>query len=168
MLQFRDIFYYLGPMNSIEPEIVPATLDDLPMLNVISVASKRHWGYPDEWIDNWKDDLTITENFLSENQIFKLKITGKIIGFCAISEDEIQYEVEHLWVLPDYIGKGYGKLLLKESLHKAVVKNKPVIVIADPNAEPFYASQGFKTFEKMESFPKGRFLPIMRSTFNMP
>ena len=31
-------------------------------------------------------------------------------------------------------------------------------------AEAFYASQGFETFDKTESFPKGRFLPVMKKS----
>ena len=45
---------------------------------------------------------------------------------------------------------------------EVVNEPKEIIVESDPNAEAFYTSQGFETFDKIESFPKGRFLPVMR------
>jgi N-acetylglutamate synthase-like GNAT family acetyltransferase len=143
-------------------KIVPAELKDVNQLNTISVASKMHWGYPIDWLEHWKDDLTITENYLTKNSIFKLIIEKEIAGFCAIEEREDEYEIAHLWVLPIHIGKGYGKFLLSETLKHVIKKEKPIIVVADPNAEKSYQQMGFKTFAQKESYPKGRFLPVMR------
>ena len=66
-------------------------------------------------------------------------------------EHSKEYEILHLWLLPEYIGKGYGKKLLR----------KVIILTADPNAESFYQKQGFRTYSRVESYPKGRFLPMM-------
>jgi predicted GNAT family N-acyltransferase len=65
-------------------------------------------------------------------------------------------------MLPEYIGMGLGKQLLAESIRAFVKEEKEIIVKADSNAEPFYRSQGFVTFDQVESFPKGRYLPVMR------
>ena len=143
-------------------EIKIAELKDKEILNRISIESKMHWNYPLDWIENWKDDLTLKENDFSAQSIFKLELSGSIIGFCAIREHNKNYEITHLWLEPEYIGKGFGKLLLNETIKKVVKKDKPIIVEADPNAESFYKSQGFETFDKIESYPKGRFLPVMK------
>lgn len=139
-----------------------ATIEDLMHLNLISFASKRHWGYPEKWIENWKEDLTITETDLGLYKTLLLELEKKIIGFCSIKDQIDHYEVLHLWVLPEFIGKGYGKALLKETLSSFIVENKSIYVLADPNAEPFYIKQGFVTIKKRESFPKGRYLPLMK------
>ena len=108
------------------------------------------------------DDLTISAEKFDEQSILLAEQDDQIIGFCAIKEAPEQFEILHLWLLPQHIGKGYGKQLLHETLHALTSKNKPIIVEADPNAEAFYSSQGFVTFDKIESYPKGRFLPVMR------
>jgi N-acetylglutamate synthase-like GNAT family acetyltransferase len=141
-----------------------ANRSDLDALNKISVASKSYWGYPQDWMDKWLPDLQLTENDFSVQSIFKLEVGKSIIGFCAIQENKSNYEIMHLWVLPDHIGKGYGALLLNESLKKSVTQIKDIIVEADPNAEAFYARQGFSTFDKIASYPKGRFLPVMKKS----
>lgn len=144
-------------------KITPAAIQDIEALNKISIASKRHWNYPEEWMEKWKDDLALTQHDFSEQRIFKItEEPDSIFGFCAIKEHEHEYEIIHLWIKPAYIGKGYGKYLLNETIKQVAVKEKPIIVEADPNAEQFYSNQGFTTFSKKASYPAGRFLPLMR------
>ena len=135
---------------------------DLPELNRISLISKKHWGYPEEWIKKWMKDLTVTAGDLISHETLVMEFERRIIGFCSIKNQGDHYEVMHLWVLPEFIGKGYGKILLKETLTSFILEDKPIWVLADPNAESFYEKQGFMTFEKVESYPKGRFLPMMK------
>lgn len=149
-------------MNTTDIQIKTAEISDINILNNISVESKMYWNYPQEWMDNWKDVLILTKEHFKEQHIYKLEKTGSIIGFCSIVENESDYEIVHLWLIPDYIGKGYGKLLLNETIKQVVKNKKEIIVESDPNSEAFYSSQGFKTFDKRESYPKGRFLPLMK------
>ncbi len=139
-----------------------ARQEDIEALNTISILSKTHWGYPAEWIENWRDELTLNREKLARQNVLLAELNGQSIGFCSISREEHNYEVLHLWVLPEYIGKGYGKKLLQVAIERFVQDDKPIIVEADPNAEGFYKSQGFVTFDKIESYPKGRFLPVMQ------
>ncbi len=143
-------------------KFIPAQTSDLPILNTISVQSKRHWGYPESWIERWMDDLTLDEKKLSNQNILVAKNNDQPIGFCSIVENDKNYEILHLWILPAYIGKGNGKELLQKTIGSFAKKDLPIIVEADPNAEAFYKSQGFSTYDKIESFPPGRFLPVMR------
>ena len=134
---------------------------DLPVLNQISIESKRYWGYPNEWMERWRSDLSIRRSDIKKHAVYVLELDEAPIGFCSIAENENAYEVLHLWVLPAHIGKGYGKLLLNESITNCIGKEKKVLVEADPNAEAFYKSQGFVSIGQVESYPEGRFLPVM-------
>lgn len=138
-----------------------AIAEDLAVLNQISVESKKYWGYPEEWIQRWLSDLTVGESDLKQNETYVLTLGDGLAGFCSIAEEAHYYEIIHLWVLPAYIGKGHGKRLLNESIANTVHSHKKIKVVADPNAENFYKSQGFTTVRRIESFPKGRYLPVM-------
>ncbi len=142
--------------------VIKAELADLPLLNTISFASKSHWNYPKEWMEQWRSGLMINANDFAAHHIYKIQEEATIFGFCLIQESAAHYEVEHLWILPAYIGKGYGKTLLEESLKATIKEQKPILVESDPNAEAFYARQGFVTYDQKESYPKGRFLPLMK------
>lgn len=34
-------------------------------LSAIALAAKRHWGYPEEWMELWKDEFVITPEYVS-------------------------------------------------------------------------------------------------------
>lgn len=45
-------------------------------LTSISFAAKRYWKYPEEYFDIWKDELTITEDYINQNEVNHL-LLGK-------------------------------------------------------------------------------------------
>ncbi|MFT5512895.1 MAG: GNAT superfamily N-acetyltransferase [Bacteroidia bacterium] len=139
-------------------------IEDLETLNSISVLSKSYWNYPKSWIERWMDDLTIQVDEFAKQNILVVEHDGDIIGFSSVVERLENCELLHLWVLPNHIGEGIGKLLLNKTLETCGTIGKPIIVESDPNAEAFYKSQGFVTYDKIESYPKGRFLPLMKKT----
>lgn len=145
--------------------IIKAVQEDIPTLNRISLASKQHWGYPQEWIDHWREDLKVTPTHFQENTVIKAMLDTTIIGFCIMDETEKKYEVLHLWIDPPYIGKGYGKILLNQSMDMVITQPKDILVEADPYAESFYKKMGFDTIGEVKSvYPEGRFLPLMRKS----
>lgn len=135
---------------------------DLPVLNKISWSAKAYWGYPEEWMNLWKDDLTITKDHLNKHKVVKIKVNQQIAGFCMIILEREFANIEHLWIHPDYIGQKLGGQLLKYCLNTFVSKGKEVRVISDPNAEGFYKKIGFQTYDQWQSKASGRFLPMMK------
>lgn len=145
-------------------KIIPADPQDNRILTDIALASKRYWGYPEDWIELWLPDLTITEEYILRHDVFKLVENGKICGFCSLEwDDEMKsLEVAHLWLLPAYIGKKLGRYLLQSSLDKvSKYPARSISVIADPNASEFYEKFGFSKVGNVESKPAGRYLPKM-------
>ncbi len=45
-------------------------VEDALFLTSISFGAKRHWNYSDEYLQNWHDQLTITENYIRDNIVF--------------------------------------------------------------------------------------------------
>ncbi len=137
-----------------------AVPEDLFTLNYISRASKQHWGYPDEWIEHWRQALEVTEVDIRKGRVVVAQRTDTIVGFSKILENREQYEIDHLFIHPDHIGKGYGRQLLATVLEAC--GDSEVIVVSDPNSERFYQKMGFVTYDQVESYPPGRYLPVMR------
>ena len=142
--------------------ILIAEETDAQALSKISVAAKQSWNYPATWMRRWMEDLAVSPEYIRDHFVYKLVLRAEIIGFCGIEKEGGVYEVAHLWILPHHIGLGYGKRLLREVINRVVPPGALVTVVADPNAEAFYQSQEFSTFGLKESFPKGRFLPVMK------
>jgi GNAT superfamily N-acetyltransferase len=98
-------------------EIRRATPDQAETLTQIAFAAKRHWGYPKHWIRIWSPLLTIFPEFIETHDIHVAYFGGEPVGFCAISvEEEKKASVEHLWMLPNFMGQGIGAALFHHVL----------------------------------------------------
>lgn len=140
-----------------------AAAADHSVLTQISFESKAFWGYSTAQLETWKHDLIITPEYIAQNNLYKMVLNSDIIGFYSFirsSDDHII--LEHLFVLPEHIGKGFGKNLLDHFLKIAEdLKSKSITLEADPHAESFYKKFGFTIFGYKESSVAGRFLPEM-------
>lgn len=145
-----------------------STETDAKSLSRISKASKAYWGYPAAWLELWRNDLEVTAAYLTQHPTFVLQntVNSTYTGFCIISEEHTHtLWIEHLWVLPEYIGQGLGSALLNTALQTCVQPGHRLVkVIADPNAAAFYASKGFITVDYHPSQPGDRKLPVMEKS----
>src|SRR5258706_11839576 len=74
-------------------QIRRATPDEAEALTALAHAAKRHWGYPEEWINHWRADLTITPDFIATNEVFAATIDGEIAGCFALVSSETLTEL---------------------------------------------------------------------------
>ena len=125
------------------PQITVARPTDAARLTEIAFAAKRHWGYPERWIESWRDALTITPEFLARHETFSAVMDGKIVGFCSLGQKESHAELLHLWVLPERMGQGIGRALFFHAIERTKTLGFRTLEIeSDPNAEGFYQRMG--------------------------
>jgi GNAT superfamily N-acetyltransferase len=126
-----------------EIEIGGASPNDAEALTRVAFAAKRYWGYPERWISHWSEILTITPEFVRDNEVYAAASGGEPFGFYALTGTGRELELEHLWVLPARIGSGTGRLLFEHAMDRAVSRGANLVKIeADPNAEGFYLKMG--------------------------
>jgi GNAT superfamily N-acetyltransferase len=115
------------------------------LLTQIAFAAKRHWDYPERWIQLWSPLLTITPEFIETHETYVVWIDEKPVGFCVLSLENKKASVEHLWVLPEYMGKGIGAELFTYMLSRCKELGARILEIeSDPNALGFYERMGAK------------------------
>lgn len=143
--------------------IQAAHTSDNKALTDITKKSKAYWGYSNEQMNLWSEALTVTEAYIETNSVYKLVLDKLIIGYYSFFyENENTVRLDNLFVLPGYIGKGYGQLLMEDLLSRiTAMKIKKIVLHADPNAETFYLKFGFTTTGRIENFNKDRYLPVM-------
>lgn len=142
--------------------------EDYEKLTDICLQSNKHWGYPDYLIDLWMDKLTITPRYIRNHNIVKIQNEhNEILGFGSIENlnGNGVFEINHLWVLPEYMDKNIGKLLL-DHLESKVGNQKVIKVVTDPNAVPFFQNYGYQKVGEVKSKPDGRKLPVMKKILN--
>ena len=145
-------------------EICLATLGQAETLTQIAFAAKRHWGYPDRWIQIWSPLLTISPEFIATHDTYVAYMDGEPVGVCALSVEKEKASVEHLWVLPDFMGQGIGSALFRHTLLKCKDMGVRILEIeSDPNAQGFYERMGAKVAGEHVGEVDGelRILPVL-------
>src|SRR3954453_3254172 len=139
--------------------------DEAARLTQIAHAAKRHWGYPQEWIALWQTDLTITPEFIANNEMFIAVAGNEIVGCCALVMNDSLAEIEHMWIQPEQIGSGIGTRLFAHAKQRAEELGASALELsADPNAEGFYERMGARRIGEIPADMAGQFrvLPRMR------
>ncbi|MET3027339.1 GNAT family N-acetyltransferase [Flavobacterium sp. UW10123] len=144
-------------------KIEKAKITDNEILTSITKKAKAYWGYSAEQIQKWDKKLTISQDYIRNNSVFKLVDSDLIIGYYSyVLKDEKIIELDNLFILPEHIGRGFGKYLLLDFLNRIKKTGIEKITLdSEPNAENFYAKMGFVKIGEFETSIKNRFMPIM-------
>jgi N-acetylglutamate synthase-like GNAT family acetyltransferase len=144
-------------------EILKADSEDHEVLTSITKKSKAYWGFSDEVLKDWEHLLTVTKDYIVTHEVYKVVLNEQIIGYYSyFSVDEKTIKLDNIFILPEFIGKGFGKLLMNDFLKNSKqLEIEKITLDAEPNAEKFYQSFGFETIGQLESSIKDRYLPIM-------
>ena len=133
-------------------------------LTEIAISAKRHWNYPDRWIELWTPSLTISTDYILQNETWMAVVNVTPIGFYSLHRDDEILWLDNLWVLPDFMRQGIGKKLFQHAVERSRVLDVPILKIeADPNAQSFYEKMGaYKVGESRNQVDdQPRILPIM-------
>lgn len=140
-----------------------ALQSDSKLLTQITINSKSSWGYSKEQIVLWEDSLTVTPDYIKAKEVYKLSLENNVIGYYSFFElDKGNVKLDNMFLHPDFIGKGFGKIMMIHFLE--LIKSQgfeKVVLDADPNAELFYKKFGFRVIGQLETSVKNRFLPVM-------
>ncbi len=150
--------------------IQQAEIQDHLELTDVMRKSKAYWGYSKEQLQLWEKELTIDQAHLQAYEVYKAVDNSKIIGFYSyiISANDT-VELENLFVIPTYISRGCGKILMYDLFEKVGREEVSKITLeADPHAEGFYRYFGFEVVGKKESSVENRFLPVMLKHIQTP
>lgn len=152
--------------------IRPATAFDCGALTALSFASKRYWGYPDSYFDVWKNELTVTPEYIRNNRVFAAVRDSGIIGYFSVTEVkesfyagsvfvEKGFWLGHLFIAPECIRKGVGAQLMDFAVRYCGENGiKRLRVFSDPNAAGFYEKCGAKFLYDSASSIEERTVPV--------
>jgi GNAT superfamily N-acetyltransferase len=129
-------------------------------LTRVAHEAKSHWGYPERWIELWRDDLTIAPEFITGNEVYLAEEDGQVlgcVGLIAGEGDGPVWTLEHFWVRPAAMGRGVGRALFEHARELAKAGGAERLEIdADPNAEPFYLRMGARRVGEVRSEVDGQ------------
>lgn len=137
----------------------------------IQGATAQHY---QELIDIWQASVQATHDFLTADEIAKLRPLilehyfdavklhyfeiddGKIVGFIGVADAKI----EMLFVAPEYIGQGIGRALSDFAITRLGAR-KVDVNEQNPKAIRFYKNMGFEEVGRSELDGQGNPYPLI-------
>ena len=131
-------------------------------LTELTFASKRHWGYPEEWMALWADDLTISPEYIEKNMVVVAEDGAELLGYVSVKQEDDKFYFDNLFVNPRHIRKGIGEKLLDIALDWCKENHVAQLhVYSDPYSRGFYEKTGAMFVEEIASeVIPGRTLPF--------
>jgi len=137
-------------------------LDEGERLKQIAVGAKAFWGYELDRVLDWADQGDFSPARLRELVVFVAEAEDHAVGWCSVIPQGETSWLEDLWVDPDWIGKGIGRLLFDHA--SAYSESLGAVRLeweAEPNAIGFYERMGAKYIRDSEPSEWGRTLSVM-------
>ncbi|MCY4061511.1 MAG: GNAT family N-acetyltransferase [Chloroflexi bacterium] len=140
--------------------IRPARPGEADLLTEIACRAKAHWGYSAEQMTAWKPAfLTITSQYIERHSPWVAEDeAGRPVAFAALEQGTAGAILEHLWVLPEYMGQGIGTRLF----HQMAARTGEFTFTSDPQADSFYLKLGARMIGQVESDYQGSTLSLFR------
>ncbi len=142
--------------------IRPARPQEAAALAALAVRSKAHWGYPRGFVDRFAATMSLTPEVVATNDVQVGERDGGLRGFYTLLHRGSLVVLDDLWLEPDEIGRGSGRLLFEHAVTRARGAGATVLEWeAEPNALGFYTRMGARTVRHTSS-SLGRTLPVMQ------
>jgi maltose O-acetyltransferase len=153
-------------------EFREANTSDAKRLTAIAFAAKLYWNYPKEYYEIWHDEMTITEAYILNNQVYIAVCSDEILGFSSVVEvinpsyvNDVYIKkgfwLDHLFIDPQYLNKGIGTKLIeytqKYCREKGILE---LLIFSEPLARGFYEKNGAKFMYETLTSIQGRMLPV--------
>lgn len=140
-------------------------LGEKDLLTELSFRSKASWGYPENWLEAWRCELTVTDEMITEWMGFVVEVDQQIVGAWLRAPIESDTTSPGLFFIsPEHMRQGYGRLLAEAVKQEAKRRGLRYFTLeADSNATAFYEKVGGrKVGEQASLLIEGRIVPIIR------
>ncbi|MCX4677234.1 GNAT family N-acetyltransferase [Streptomyces sp. NBC_01433] len=132
-------------------------------LTELALRSKGHWDYDEDFLAACRQELTLRPADVGLRRTAVAEEHGRVLGFTTLDGDPPEGALGMMFVDPDAMGRGIGRLLFAHTVDEARRLGFTRLTIdADPNAEPFYVAMGAVRIGAIPSGSiPGRELPLL-------
>ena len=134
---------------------------DAARLREIALAAKGHWGYEEALLDRWDASGELDPAALAAKEILVAEEDGRAIGWSSLVSKGPACVLDDLWVEPERIGRGIGRMLFQRARERAAELGATRLEWeAEPHAVGFYERMGGRYLRDGEPTPWGRVLQV--------
>ena len=149
-------------MTTTEPRLRPARPGEEEALSRLCLKSKAYWGYDAAFLAAVSPYLKVTSEAIAAGHTTVAETPdGTLLGVCQIAPESESGTLDLLFVAPEAIGTGAGRLLFAHAMQQLRELGATVMtILSDPYAEPAYLHMGARRIGMRPSDVfKGRDLP---------
>jgi GNAT superfamily N-acetyltransferase len=141
--------------------IRPVQPEDADRLREIFVAAKGSWGYDAGMVQEAAADLELSEA-PGTREVYVAEVGGRPVAFASLARGTEAWRLDDLWVDPEWMGRGIGRLLFGHVADRArQLGARQLEWETDPNAVGFYEKMGGTYRRDSEPTIWGRIVPVM-------
>lgn len=149
-------------MTDAEVTFRAARPDEGPELTDLALRAKSHWDYDESFLRSARAALTIDAETIRASRIEVVEREGKAVGFYGLHGEPPEGRLEWMFLEPDSIGGGYGRLMWNQALRQAKALGFTRLLIeSDRFAEQFYLAMGARRIGGTPSPVDGATLPLL-------
>jgi len=149
--------------ENMQRRIRRARPDEAEFLNGLTGRSALYWGYEPEFLDWEPEALLVTESMIRDSPVYVAEEGERVVGYYALLNKPPHLYLDKLFVEPDRIGTGCGKLLWLHAIDTArEMEVSEVMLDADPNAAAFYRAMGAEWLREETTTRAGWNLQVFR------
>lgn len=143
------------------PVLRPLRPEELPLAHTLCLRSKAHWGYDAAFMAACREELRLTPEDLATDAVIAAADASGLAGLAQVSAEGANSHLEKLFVAPERMGLGLGRILYDWALGAAGrLGASRLIIEADPDAAAFYQRMGAELAGTAPSGSiEGRMLP---------
>ncbi len=132
-----------------------ARADERDLLDEMTLAGVRYWGHDQKHPEAYNGLATslAAEAGPENHPVFVLEEDGRVIGFYELRDRGDHVELLRMFLLPELIGDGYGKVLWDHAVGQARSSNDRMLIKSDPGAVGFYSAMGARLEKQQEVAP---------------
>jgi len=146
-----------------EPVLRPARPSEADEITALTLRSKGYWAYDPEVLEGMRPMLTMSPDRIRDDRVVVAEQDGMLLGYYQLGGEPPDGELVDLFIEPQVIGTGLGRLLWNHAVTSALKRGfRTLSLESDPNAEGFYLRMGAERIGWREVAP-GRVLPAMRA-----
>lgn len=135
-----------------------ALAEELEQLEALQRRASLALGEYNEQLEAEPDAIQMPVGQIERGEVIVAELGDRVAGFAAVIIDEVEAELDGLFVEPELWRQGVGSALVDMAVHEARRQGLTMTVIANPSARAFYEKCGFT----VEGDAQTRFGPALR------
>jgi ribosomal protein S18 acetylase RimI-like enzyme len=134
----------MTPDRPVAPDLRPATARDADAIADVYLRSRKELvacaplAHPDDTVRRW-----VRERLVPAGRTTVAVTDGRVIGFLTVSTDAEASWIEHLYLLPAWVGRGVGTRLLDLARRRLAPPVRLHTFQGNERARRFYESREF-------------------------